>query len=214
MKKICLLAMVSLCIMVVNAQSEKFVKAMEPKVAAIDTTRSIAGLTELANSFERIANAEKDQWLPFYYAALANTNIGYVQSQSGNVSVVDVIADKAEGLLKTAESLKKDNSEIQCLKKMIITLRVMVDPMNRYQDLAKASEALELAKKLDSSNPRIYLLEGQDKFFTPEQFGGSKTEGKKLFEEAIKKFETFKPASTIDPSWGLGQAKYFVSQAQ
>ena len=45
--------------------------------------------------------------------------------------------------------------------------------------------------------PRVYLLEGQDKFFTPEQFGGSKTEAKALFEESIKKQETFKPASSI-----------------
>ena len=53
-----------------SAQNEKFVKAMEALVPAVDTTRSPEGLNELANSFERIANAEKTQWLPFYYAAL------------------------------------------------------------------------------------------------------------------------------------------------
>jgi len=30
-------------------------------------------------------------------------------------------------------------------------------------------------------------MEGQDKFFTPEQFGGSKAEAKILFETGIKK---------------------------
>ena len=34
---------------------EKFVKAMEAKVPAVDTTISVQGLTDLANSFERIA---------------------------------------------------------------------------------------------------------------------------------------------------------------
>jgi hypothetical protein len=58
----------------------------------------------------------------------------------------------------------------------------------------------------------VYLLEGIDKFYTPEQWGGSKTEGRKLFEEAKKKFETFKPASSIHPSWGMGQIMYFLSQ--
>jgi hypothetical protein len=214
MKKVFLIAAVLFSMIAANAQTEKFVSAMEPKVAALDTTRDLTALTELANSFERIAAAEKTQWLPFYYAALCNVNLGYVNAQTGNVGVVDALADKAETLLKSAEASTADNSEIHCLKKMIITLRVMVDPQNRYQDLSKATEELELAKKLNPENPRVYLLEGQDKFYTPEQFGGSKTEAKKLFNEAVRKYETFKPASTIDPYWGAGQAKYFASQAQ
>ena len=67
-------------------------------------------------------------------------------------------------------------------------------------------------KKLDANNPRVYLLEGQDKFYTPEQFGGSKTEAKKLFEEAVKKYEAFKPETNLHPSWGLNNAKYFLSE--
>jgi hypothetical protein len=76
----------------------------------------------------------------------------------------------------------------------------------------KAAEALEMAKKLDPSNPRIYLLEGQDRFFTPEQFGGSKAEAKKLFEECLLKFDAFRPATAIDPQWGRSQASYFLTQ--
>jgi hypothetical protein len=70
---------------------------------------------------------------------------------------------------------------------------------------------LEEAKKLDPENPRVYLQEGIDKYYTPEQFGGSKAEAKQLFQEAAKKMETFKPASSIHPSWGASQIKYFLS---
>jgi hypothetical protein len=35
-----------------------------------------------------------------------------------------------------------------------------------------------------------------------------------LFETAVKKYEAFKPETSIHPSWGLGQAKYYLSQAQ
>ena len=114
-----------------------------------------------------------------------------------------------------AEALTKENSEIWCVKKMIATLRMMADPMTRFQTFGMAATtALQKAKQLDAENPRIYLLEGQDKFFTPEQFGGSKTEAKALFEESIKKQETFKPASAIHPGWGLSQAKYFYDQCK
>jgi hypothetical protein len=98
---------------------------------------------------------------------------------------------------------------------MIATLRLMADPMNRYMQYGPvAQEALETARKLNPENPRVYLLEGQDKFYTPEQFGGSKAEAKKLFELAIKKFETFKPANELDPDWGKPTTLYFLSQVQ
>jgi len=197
------------------AQSEKYTKAMEQLVPAVDTTRSVDGLNALANSFQRIADAEKTQWLPYYYAAFTTVTSGFVGGQGQSASVTDPIADKAEALLDKAEQLSKDNSEIYVIRKMIATLRLVADPMSRYMTLGPAAaQAVATAKKLNPENPRIYLLEGQDKLYTPEQFGGSKTEAKALFEEAIKKFEAFKPESSIHPTWGLGQTKYFLTQAQ
>ena len=191
---------------------------MEPKVAELDTTHSMDVLKDLANAFERIGDAEKNQWLPYYYAALANINHGNMLmtktgGMGGNANELDPVADKAEQLLNKAEVLSKDNAEIYIIKKMIASLRMMGDPMSRYMtQLPIATEALSTAKKLNPENPRIYLLEGMDKYFTPEQFGGSKEEAKKLFEEAMKKFETFKPESGIHPNWGRGQTQYFMSQ--
>lgn len=200
------------------AQSEKYVSAMQEKVAAIDTAYNVDALKDLANAFERIADAEKNQWLPYYYAALANVNAGNMimagsGGMGGNADKLDPLADKAEGLLNKAEALNQNNSEIYIVKKMIASLRLMGDPMNRYMTYGPAAaEALETAKKLNPENPRVYLLEGQDKFYTPEQFGGSKEEAKKLFEETTKKFEIFKPESSLHPNWGRRQLQYLMSQ--
>ena len=198
------------------AQSEKYVKTMQEKLAVLDTTRSVDGLKELAHTFERIAKAEKTEWLPYYYAALANINMAYNMmggNMGGNASVIDPITDKTELLVAEAEALSKNNPEIFILKKMMHSLRFMVDPQSRYMQYAPlAQAALEQAKTLDPQNPRIYLLEGQDKFYTPEQYGGSKTEAKKLFELANQKFDTFKPASALAPTWGKATAKYFLTQ--
>jgi hypothetical protein len=212
MKKVFFILTISVFAVSAFAQSEKYVKAMEALVPAVDTTHSMDGLTELANSFERIANAEKTQWLPYYYAALCHINKANMYFQMQQPDKIDPVMEKAEPLLNKAEELEKNNSEIYCLKKMFNTGKMMADPMNRYMTYAPAaSEALETAKGLDPSNPRVYLLEGIDKYYTPEQYGGSKTEGKALFAEAAKKMETFKPASSIHPSWGAGQIKYFLS---
>lgn len=195
-----------------NAPSEKYVKAMEALVPAVDTTHSMEGLADLANSFERIANAEKTQWLPYYYAALCDISMANMYFTMQQTDKIDPIMDKAEPLLNKAEELEKNNSEIFCLKKMFNTGKMMADPMNRFMVYgAAASEALETAKKLDPENPRVYIQEGIDKYYTPEQYGGSKEEGKRLFQEAAKKMETFKPASSIHPSWGAAQIKYFLT---
>lgn len=217
MKKTSLIMLAVIFTTAVFAQNEKFVKAMEPKVAALDTTHSTDALLDLANAFERIAVAEKTEWLPYYYAALSHVNaaliMGSTDPMAGNAAKTDPHADKAEELLNKAIALTKDNSELWIVKKQIATLRMMGDPMNRYMTYGpEASKALDQARKLDPENPRVYLLDGQDKFYTPEQFGGSKSEAKKLFETALAKYDTFKAASSIHPGWGKGQAQYFMSQ--
>jgi tetratricopeptide (TPR) repeat protein len=197
---------------------DKFVKAMEAKIALIDSTHTAEGFTDLANAFERIADAEKNQWLAYYYAAYCNASAGTMAGAGGDMMAAkadktDPYADKADKQIKKAEELAKSNSEIFIVKKMIATLRMLGDPMNRYMTYGPEAKAmLDEAKKLNPENPRVYVLEGQDKFYTPEQFGGSKEEAKVLFEKAQKLYETFKPETSIHPDWGKSQVAYFLSQ--
>jgi hypothetical protein len=217
MKKVILLLLAAITFGSSFAQSGKYLSAMASRVAAIDTTRNAALLEELSNGFERIAEAEKTQWQPYYYAALAKVNAGMTQMnglRGGMAAKLDPMADKAEDLLNKAEALSKDNSEIWVVRKMIASMRMIADPMSRYMTYGPiAAEALATARKLNPENPRTYLLEGQDKFFTPEQFGGSKTEAAKLFNTAMEKFNSFKPADSLAPNWGRGTTQYFLQQA-
>jgi hypothetical protein len=202
----------------VFAQSEKYTSAMKEKIALLDSSKDVNTLKDISAAFERIGDAEKTQWLPYYYAALSLINAGnfiYLNNPSNaeELQKIDPLAERAEQLIDKADALNQNNSEIYAAKKMTATLRMMVDPMNRYMQYgAKAQQALETAKQLNPANPRIYLLEGEDKFFTPEQYGGSKTEAKKLFEEALQKYDSFKPASDIDPNWGRDTVEYLLNQ--
>lgn len=216
MKKVILLAIGVAMAAISFAQSDKYQKAMEAKVAALDTTRNPEALQDIGNAFERIGDAEKTQWLPYYYAALSHVNSGYSLTggqMGGMADKLDPIAEKAQVLIQKAETLSRDNSEIFVVKKMIATLRMMADPMTRFMQYGpQAQEALETAKRLNPANPRVYLLEGQDKYYTPEQYGGSKTAAKALLEEALKKYDAFQPASSIEPRWGRGTTQYYLSQ--
>jgi tetratricopeptide (TPR) repeat protein len=220
MKKIIIAIMALAFSSAISAQmeNEKFVKAMEKNIAIIDTAKTPQDWIDVTAAFERIAEAEKTQWLPYYYAAYGHVMSGYMSLDMNNLfgnntDKTDPRAEAAQKALDKAISLSKETSETWVIKKMISSLRMLGDVMNRYQtDLPNATAALETAKKMDPNNPRVYLLEAQDKFTTPAEYGGSKEEAKKLFDKAKELYGTAKPESTIHPHWGMGTVMYFLSQ--
>lgn len=192
------------------AQSAKYQSTMEQNVTLLDTAHTLGSVVDLGNRFERIADAEKTQALPYYYAAYCKVMTVFLSNDN---SKADEIADKAEELITKAETLDKPNSETYVIQSMIATAHMMVDPQNRYMQYGAASaEALNKSIQLDSTNPRPVYLQGQSKFYTPEAFGGGKSVAKPIFEKALAMFGTFKPASDIAPRWGKGATLYFLSQ--
>jgi hypothetical protein len=208
MKKLIILALMSTCLNTM-AQNKKYIDAMEKNISTLDTSRSIEQLQPLENNFERIASAEKKEWLPNYYAAYCNVSMTYVSK--GNM--IDTYCDKADEFAKKADSLNPNNSEILSLKAQIAAARISVNPMTRGQKYgSQAAELREQAKALDATNPRPWFLEGMAKFYTPSAFGGGKDKAKAAYAKAAELFETFKPASSIHPNWGKKTNEYFIKQ--
>ncbi|WP_294286975.1 hypothetical protein [uncultured Chryseobacterium sp.] len=189
-------------------------KVMTEKINKLEATRSPEELQALANDFQRIADKEKDKWQPSYYTALAYIQKGRAQMQSGNNQALEETADQAQKFVDAAEAMEKNNSEIHLLQKMIYSLKMMVNPMERFRTFgSKAEEELKKAEQLDPLNPRVILIKAEDTYYTPEQFGGSKTKGMELFKTSLEKFNTFKPKTALDPNWGKTEARYFLSSA-
>ena len=196
------------------AQSAQFQEAMTKQTADLDSSSSFTAevLQQKSNTFERIADAEKSQWLPYYYAAYTQIMQALILKDKDKI---DPLADKAEGNLDKAEALSPRNSEIACLRSLVASARLMVDPMSRGQQYGQeAASQLEQAKAYNPENPRVYMLEGQSLFFTPEQFGGSKPKAKTTLELALEKFAAFKPESNIAPHWGEPYTRELLSKAQ
>lgn len=193
------------------AQSEKFVKAMQTNLALLDSAKTTEEFNALSATFERIGEAEKTQWLPYYYAALTTIWKGFADSKLNK----DDVANKAEAMIAKAETLEPKNAELHILKNMTSTLHMLVDPMSRWQQYGtQGSAALSTAKQLDENNPRIYFLEGQTLMGTPAQFGGGKDKAKPLFEKSVNLFATFKPASSLHPTWGEATAKTMLERCK
>jgi hypothetical protein len=180
-----------------TSQSDKYVAAMHKNFQLFDSAKTTADLLSVANTFERIGDADKTQWLPYYYAGLALSTAGWndqKMDKDANSTRINTLCDKAEALDK--------NSEIYVLRNMSATQQMMVDPKTRYMTYGiQAGKDLEIAAQLNPDNPRIYYLKGESLFNTPVAFGGGKDKAKPMFEKAIELFKTDKP-KPLWPNWG------------
>ena len=194
-----------------NANAQKFESGMEKGMIQFKDAKSPEEMLATSAFFERIADAEKDKWLPYYYAAQTQILAAWMNPKSDK----DKVAEKANSLILKAELISANNSEIYCLKQMTAVLQLTVDAMSRWQTYgAIASEAIAKAKEADSSNPRPYVLEGQYLMNVPEAFGGGKAVAKKILEKSLILLENFKPASPFHPNWGKEQATTALAACQ
>jgi hypothetical protein len=72
----------------------KFNDAMTKALADLDTCKTGDAFVAMANKFDRIAMAEKNQWLPFYYSGLARATAIYVYNDASKIDAILDIAEK------------------------------------------------------------------------------------------------------------------------
>jgi len=197
----------------VMAQSDKFTQAMKKNLAQFDSAKSTADYNALSASFERIGDAEKTQWLPYYFAGLALTTAGW----SDPALDKDANAEKVKALCDKADAIATDNAdkaEILTIRNMAATQQMTVDPQSRWMTYGQeAAGYLQKAMTLNPNNPRLYYLQGMSIFNTPEQFGGGKEKAKPIFEKAVALYKT-EQAKPLYPHWGQKQAEDMLAQCQ
>jgi hypothetical protein len=209
MKQFLLSCTMVLLVATTFAQSDKYQKSMQSTKALLDSAKTAEDYTAVAATFERIGEAEKTQWLPYYYGALANIWKGFIDNKVNK----DEVADKADALIAKAEAIESKNSEIAVLKSMSSTLHMIVDPQNRWQKYgAIGRETLATAKQLDPNNPRVYYWEAQNLMGTPAAFGGGNDKAKPVFEKSLELYKTFKPVNDLYPTWGKETTEKMLSR--
>lgn len=160
--------------------------------------------TEASAMFERIASAEKDNWLPNYYVALVNTTASFGTKDKETVSA---LLNKAQGALDIIMVKYPQNAEILVMQAMIYTGWVAFDPMTNGMALSgKVMEMYAEAEKIDPNNPRVVFGKAEYEMGGAKFFG---TDTKPMCAEvdrSIQLFEKFKPETPFSPKWGLERA--------
>ena len=190
-----------------GAQTDKYTQIMQKNITLLDSAKSIDELQSLAGTFDRIGDAEKTKWLPYYYAALAQTWVGWNPATKDK----DANAARINAYLAKAEAIEK-NAELYAVENMSATQQMLVDPQSRWMTQGKqASAALQKGLEADPNNPRLYYLQGMSLFGTPPQFGGGKDKAKPLFEKSVALYKAANPAP-LAPTWGRQQAEDMLAK--
>ncbi len=195
----------------VQAQSDKYVPAMKENFKMQDNAKTTEDFQKVSATFERIGDAEKTQWLPYYYAALALTTPAWSDAnldKDENAQKIIALCDKADALTTANE----DKAEIFSVRNMAATQQMLVDPQSRFMSYGQEAAAdLQKGMQLDPNNPRLYYLQGMSVNGTPPQFGGGADKAKPIFEKALELFKAANP-KPLYPDWGMKQTEEMLNQ--
>jgi len=162
-------------------------------------------MDEAENMFERISNAEINEWLPHYYIAQINS------IKSWNVkdeSVLKAQLDKAQEHINSAMAISPENPEILVMQAHILTNWVAFDGMTYGMKYSgKITELYNKAEKLAPKNPRVVFSKADWAMGSAKYFGQDTKPFCAEIEKSIELFATFKPESSLHPNWGIQRAQ-------
>ena len=194
-----------------TTSTDTYTTMMTATVNDLMTTGDPAELKAIAAKLERAATVAPADWLPRYYQAYALVISAFQSKEDGDAR--DKIVDQAETALGQARQLHGDASELFTLQAYAYQARLSISPMMRSQKYSElVGEAVAQALALNPANPRPYLVEANNVYFTPKMFGGGAEAAKPLYDQAQARFMAFKPASTLAPNWGQRQLQGRLKQ--
>lgn len=165
---------------------------------------------EAMGKFERIAQAEKDNWIPKYYQAL----VGITQSFS--------IPDEAQKQKQIDQSIalipsdeKQLNAEWYVLKALALTSQLTIDPMATAMLLSpEIMDNYDKALALEPNNPRAISGRADFQINSKKFMGGDTKQECKDLEKAVSLFDQEKHDVKFYPTWGKDRTVTLLGQCK
>lgn len=196
-----------LAVVNLSAQDAKYIDAMKENFASIGEAKTYEDFQDISNAFQRIAQAEKKEWHPQYYASYVLLIATFVVNEP-DTDKKDKMLDNSLELIETADKNFPNNSEILTLKAFILSMKIEISPMARGMKYGgQVNTLLDKAIELNKKNPRAFFLKASNLYYTPEAFGGSKVKACENIKKANELFNSEKPSSELSPNWGKEQAE-------
>lgn len=164
---------------------------------------------DASNLFERIANAEMDNWLPYYYVAQINTIISFGEKDKEKLTQQ---LEKAQEYIDLAKNISPDNPEIIVQQAMTHTAWIAFDGATYGMTLSgKVAALYAKAQEIAPQNPRVVFSKAEWDMGSARYFGKDTTPYCKDVARSLELFDTFKAESDFHPNWGKDRAESVLS---
>lgn len=198
--------------LVTLANDSKYLEVMSKNIEAVYKGQTIEELQQAVNALDRVADAEKTKWEPYYYSAYGNVMMA---NREQDAIKKDGYLDLALVAVEKAKAINENESEIIAMEGFIHMIRLTVDPATRGQQYSiMAMQTFGKAISLNPENPRALSLLAQMQFGTARFFNSPPTEACETVAKAVEKFETFKSENPLAPVWGKGMTEALKRNCQ
>lgn len=167
---------------------------------------------QAAQLFERISKAEKDNWLPPYYAATIEiiSSFGLKDEAKLNAKLT-----RAQEFLDDAKSNSPENPEIMITQALLNTAYIAFDGQKYGMTLSMKNTALyEKALKLAPENPRVVLSNAEWKMGSAKFFGQSTKPYCKEIKQAIELGKKEEKRQDFYPIFMLKRAEQVLKRCE
>jgi hypothetical protein len=183
----------------VNAQSQ-YEAGMQKAFGLWQEGKATASLA----MFERIGQAENENWVPLYHAAnlLISTSFDIEDANERNTML-----EKAKSIIEKAHKRSADNSELLTLEGLLYTAYVAMDP-GTYGMMfsAKIMELHNKAIALDPGNPRAHANKIEYAMGSARFFGQDLAPFCEQMKAIIPKFDEQQSDVPFAPEYGKERA--------
>ena len=210
MKTIILSIVILMTALTGKSQSKQYAGAMGEALGQYATCKSVSDFQALGNRFALIANAEKTEWLPYYYHAHCYILMSFMEPTDALKK--DSYLDEAEKSITKMIELAPKESEVYALQSMFFSARLVVNPMERGQKYsALSAQAVGISLGMDANNPRAKFLKLRNEMGAAQFFGKDPKEFCPQATELLANWDTFKVKSPLYPAWGKEQVEEIVN---
>ncbi|REH54859.1 hypothetical protein C7448_102387 [Tenacibaculum gallaicum] len=166
--------------------------------------------TEAAQLFERISKAEKDNWLPPYYAA----TIEILESfQIKEEATLIAKLNKAQEFLDTAKSISPENPEILIIQALLHVSYMAFDGQKYGMTMSMKNVGLyEKALKIAPNNPRVILSKAESDMGAARFFGQSTAPFCNTIKKAIELGKKEKVSEKFYPKFNVQRAEQVLKK--
>lgn len=210
-----IIAILVLTIQLSFASDPGYQKALGAQLEKLQTAENVQQLRDAANGFNRIAEMNKEEWLPNYYAALALINAGF---KTEGLKEKDALYNEAKMHIEKAVNSHGENTELVALRGYALMAELSADPGSRGQSMSPdVMNTFGRALSMDPQNPRAMILLAQMELGMAQFFGQGPEKACGMAQNSIKLFEQEESEelnATETPVWGKEIAEKIALQCK